>query len=155
MRRIHSTVAALFVVVVQTLIAASVVNAQTKKVACVGDSITAPPNGWCSYLGMKLGSGYMAKTFGVSGTTLLKNVGQPAFSSSDQYKPSHDFAPDIVVIMLGTNDSTARNWDAGKDHFVKDYEELIDSYTSLASKPLVILNTALPPATTTCSGFQA
>jgi MYXO-CTERM domain-containing protein len=131
--------------VVQVFIAAGVANAQNKKVACVGDSITAPTNGWCSFMGMKLGSGYTAQTFGVSGTTLLKNVGQPAFSSSNQFKPSHDFAPNIVVIMLGTNDSMSRNWSAGKDHFVKDYEELIDSYTSLASKPTVFLNT-VPPA---------
>ena len=115
------------------------------KVACVGDSITAIAPGWCDYLGMKLGAGYTAQGFGVSGTTLLKNVGQPAYSSSDQYQPSHDFAPNIVVIMLGTNDSTSFNWDAGKDHFVTDYEELIDSYTSLASKPMVFLNTP-PPA---------
>jgi hypothetical protein len=81
----------------------------------------------------------------VVGTTLLKNVGQPAYSSSNQYKPSHDFAPNIVVIMLGTNDSMPRNWDTGKSHFVADYKELIASYTSLPTKPLVILNTA-PPA---------
>ena len=107
------------------------------KVACVGDSITAPRNGWCGYLGTKLGSGYMTQTFGVSGTTLLKNVGQPAFSSSNQFKPSQDYAPNIVVIMLGTNDSMPRNWNAGKDHFVQDYEVLIDSYTALASKPMI------------------
>jgi acyl-CoA thioesterase-1 len=130
--------------VVQIFVFAGVASAQMK-VACVGDSITALPSGWCGYLGTKLGSGYTAQTFGVSGTTLLKNVGQPAYSSSNQYKPSHDFAPNIVVIMLGTNDSMPRNWSAGKDHFVKDYEELIDSYASLATKPIVILNTA-PPA---------
>ena len=132
-------------VVVQLFIAASAANAQSMKVACVGDSITAFPTGWCGHLGTKLGSGYTAQSFGVSGTTLLKNVGQPAFSSSNQYKPSHDFAPNIVVIMLGTNDSASRNWTAGKDHFVADYEELIDSYTSLATKPMVFLNTP-PPA---------
>lgn len=138
----------LIVIVVQLLvfIAAGAASAQNKKVACIGDSITAPPTGWCSYMGMELGSGYTAQTFGVSATTLLKNVGQPAYSTSNQYKPSHDFAPNIVVIMLGTNDSMPRNWNAGKDHFVADYEELIDSYTSLASKPTVFLNT-VPPAT--------
>ena len=142
--RVKFTAVVQSLLVAQISICASVANAQMK-VACVGDSITALPSGWCGYLGTKLGSGYTAQTFGVVGTTLLKNVGQPAYSSSNQYKPSHDFAPNIVVIMLGTNDSAPRNWDAGKDHFVKDYEELIDSYTSLATKPMVILNTA-PPA---------
>jgi acyl-CoA thioesterase-1 len=132
-------------VVVQVLIATSIASAQMK-VACVGDSITALPSGWCGYLGTDLGSGYTAMTFGVSGTTLLKNTGGlGSYSASSGYKPSHDFAPNIVVIMLGTNDSMPRNWDTGKSHFVADYKELIASYTSLPTKPLVILNTA-PPA---------
>jgi len=132
-------------IVVQLCLFAGVASAQMK-VACVGDSITALPSGWCGYLGTDLGSGYTAMTFGVSGTTLLKNTGGlGSYSASSGYKPSHDFAPNIVVIMLGTNDSMPRNWDAGKSHFVADYKELIASYTSLATKPLVILNTA-PPA---------
>lgn len=145
MRR--QTITAIAQLILATLVftSADIANAQTKKVACVGDSITAPATGWCRHLGTKLGSGYMTQTFGVSATTLLSDVGQPAYVTSNQYKPSQDFAPNIVVIMLGTNDSMPRNWNAGKDHFVSDYEELIDSYTSLASKPMVVLNT-VPPA---------
>jgi len=145
MRRSVSIAVAQLFAFLQVFIVVGVVNAQGMKIACVGDSITAPRNGWCSYLGMKLGSGYTAQTFGVSATTLLKDVGQPAYSTSNQFKPSQDFAPNIVVIMLGTNDSMPRNWNAGKDHFVKDYEELIDVYAGLASKPTVFLNT-VPPA---------
>jgi lysophospholipase L1-like esterase len=144
-RSVNIAVVQLFVVL-QVFVAAGVANAQTKKVACIGDSITALPSGWCGYLGTALGSGYMAQTFGVSGTTLLKGTGGlGSYSASSQYKPSHDFAPNIVVIMLGTNDSMPRNWMSGKSHFIADYEELIDSYTSLPTKPMVFLNTA-PPA---------
>jgi alpha-L-fucosidase 2 len=145
MRRQIITAIAQLILATLVFISADIANAQTKKVACVGDSITAPATGWCRHLGTKLGSGYMTQTFGVSATTLLSDVGQPAYVTSNQYKPSQDFAPNIVVIMLGTNDSMPRNWNAGKDHFVSDYEELIDSYTSLASKPMVVLNT-VPPA---------
>jgi lysophospholipase L1-like esterase len=142
-RKVTIAVVQLFVLV-QTVIAAGVASAQDMKVACVGDSITAGGS-WCAYAESSLGSGYTAESFGVSGTTLLEGVGQRSFRSSNRYEPSRDFAPNIVVIMLGTNDSMPRNWNAGKDHFVKDYEALIDSYTSLASKPTVFLSTA-PPA---------
>ena len=124
--------------VIPIFIAASVASAETK-VACVGDSITAIPS-WCADLGTKLGAAYNVGNFGVSGTNWLKNVVSPI--GVVEYTPSHDFAPNIVIIMLGTNDAIPSTW-AGKDHFVADYEELIDSYTSLASHPRVYVN--LPP----------
>jgi acyl-CoA thioesterase-1 len=108
--------------------------AQTVKVACVGDSITALPSSWCGTLSSKLGSGYMVQNFGVSGTNLAKGVSQPYWSSA-QYTPSHTFAPNIVIIMLGTNDAFTATWSGAKTHFVADYEELLGTYTSLASKP--------------------
>jgi acyl-CoA thioesterase-1 len=121
-------------IVVLISISARVADAQTVKVACVGDSITALPSSWCGDLSTKLGSGYMVQNFGVSGTNLAKGVSQPYWSSA-QYTPSHTFAPNIVIIMLGTNDAFSASWSGAKTHFLKDYEELLDTYTSLASKP--------------------
>jgi len=121
-------------VVALILVSPVVVSAQAAKVACVGDSITALPSSWCGTLSTKLGSGYMVKNFGLSGTNLAKGVSQPYWSST-QYTPSHTFAPNIVVIMLGTNDAFTRSWSSAKGHFVADYEELLDTYTSLDSKP--------------------
>src|SRR3954471_23524455 len=37
--------------------------------------------------------------------------------------------------MLGTNDAFDSSWPTAKSHFVADYKELLDTYTSLASKP--------------------
>jgi acyl-CoA thioesterase-1 len=119
--------------VVQIAIFAGVAHAATK-VACVGDSITALPSSWCGDLSTKLGSGYTVQNFGVSGTNLEKNVGQPYWTSAE-FTPSHDFAPDVVVIMLGTNDAQPAVWSAGMSHFIADYNALLDSYTSLASHP--------------------
>jgi lysophospholipase L1-like esterase len=76
----------------------------------------------------------MVQNFGVSGTNLAKGVSQPYWDSAE-YQPSHDFGPNIVIIMLGTNDAFAASWSSEEGHFVADYEELIDTYTSLASKP--------------------
>jgi MYXO-CTERM domain-containing protein len=141
MRTIKKAMVQLFVVV-QICIFAGVANAETK-VACIGDSITALPTSWCGVLSTKLGAGYNVGNFGVSGTTLLENTMQ-AYKNCAQYTPSHDFAPNIVVIMLGTNDSMPRNW-ANKADFVGDYEALIDSYTSLPSHPKAYVNFP-PPA---------
>ena len=121
-------------VFVLMLTAPGMASAQAVKVACVGDSITALPSSWCGTLTTKLGSGYTVQNFGVSGTNLAKGVSQPYWSSA-QYKPSHDFAPNIVIIMLGTNDAFTRSWSSAEGHFVADYKELLDTYTSLASKP--------------------
>ena len=117
----------------------SVARAATK-VACVGDSITQN-SGWCEALGTKLGANYTASNFGVSGTTLMK-AGDSPYWTCNQFTPSHDFAPNIVVIMLGTNDSKPQNW-SKKANFVADYEALIDSYTSLSSSPKIYA--CLPP----------
>jgi lysophospholipase L1-like esterase len=123
-----------FSVAVPIFFTAGVASAQNVKVACIGDSITALPTSWCGDLSTKLGAGYTVSNFGVSGTNLAKGVGQPYWSSV-QYTPSHTFAPDIVIIMLGTNDAFPANWSSAKSHFVADYEELLGTYTSLASKP--------------------
>ncbi|HVU51886.1 MAG TPA: GDSL-type esterase/lipase family protein, partial [Polyangia bacterium] len=119
------------------------------KVACVGDSITQN-SGWSDKLGARLGAGYTSTNYGLSGTTLLKNGDHP-YWTSQQFTDSHAANPDIVVIMLGTNDSKPFNWNAHKGEFVGDYEALIDSYAALPSHPKIYLNLC-PPAGT--NGYQ-
>jgi lysophospholipase L1-like esterase len=115
------------------------------KVAGVGDSITQLSQ-WPQKLGTLLGAGYAATNYGVSGTTLLKKGDSPYWSTT-AFTQSHADNPDIVVIMLGTNDSKPFNWNAHEAEFVGDYEALIDSYTALPSHPKVYLNLC-PPAGT-------
>jgi lysophospholipase L1-like esterase len=119
------------------------------KVACVGDSITQN-SGWSDKLGAKLGAGYTSTNYGLSGTTLLK-AGDHPYWGSQQYMDSHSANPDIVVIMLGTNDSKPFNWNTHKGEFVGDYEALIDTYAALPSHPKIYLNLC-PPAGT--NGYQ-
>lgn len=45
--------------------------------------------------------------------------------------------PDIVLLMLGTNDTKTRNWDP--DIFRRDYRKIVESYQNLPSHPRVIL----------------
>src|SRR5450432_72554 len=63
------------------------------------------------------------------------------------FTQSHSSNPDIVVIMLGTNDSKPQNWNTHKGEFVGDYEALIDSYAALPSHPKIYV-TLCPPAGT-------
>lgn len=112
------------------------------KVACVGDSITfgshvtdRDKNSYPAVLQKLLGEKYQVANFGVSGATLLKKGDKP-YWTQPEFAKSDDFAPDIVVIMLGTNDSKAKNW-AFKDDFSNDYRDLIVHYATLGSHPRV------------------
>jgi lysophospholipase L1-like esterase len=110
------------------------------KIACVGDSITEQ-SGFTEQLAAKLGGGYAVQNFGVSGTTLLKNGDMP-YWRQPAFKESTDYQPNVVVIMLGTNDTKPQNWKL-KSEFLADYEALIAHYQALASHPTVYV--ALPP----------
>ena len=103
------------------------------KVACVGDSITYGHGikGWAKNnypvkLQKILGDSYHVENFGHSGKTLSKNGDQP-YVESEQYMLSLEYCADIVVIMLGTNDSKPENWTDETD-FIEQYEEFINSY---------------------------
>lgn len=60
------------------------------------------------------------------------------------------------MIVLGTNDSRANNWDAPdrKARFLGDYGKLVDHFQALRSHPTVYVG--LPPATgpSTCCGIR-
>jgi lysophospholipase L1-like esterase len=114
------------------------------RVACVGDSITEGTGlsnpGQDSYpaqLAMMLGQDWEVQNFGKKSATLMKSGSLPYWNTSP-FIPSHDFNPDVVVIMLGTNDAKSYNW-ANNAPFVPDYTELIQSYKNLPSAPIVYI----------------
>lgn len=86
------------------------------KVACVGDSVTYghgitnwSKNNYPAQLGELLGEGYCVLNFGVSGTTVQESGDKP-YTSYDVYKDSLSFDADILVFMIGSNDSKPQNW---------------------------------------------
>jgi lysophospholipase L1-like esterase len=120
------------------------------KIAGCGDSITAQVPGWTGDLQTMLGTtNYTVQNDGVSGATLLK-AGNNPYWNTQKFTDSKNFAPDIVVIMLGTNDSKPVNWTTHKSEFEADYKALIAVYQALPSHPRVFINLC-PPAGT--NGF--
>jgi lysophospholipase L1-like esterase len=113
------------------------------RVACVGDSITAGigassrNNSYPMQLQRMLGAGYTVGNFGNSGRTLLKNGDHPYWTTKT-LPQALAFQPNIVTIMLGTNDTKPQNWKL-KDQFAADYKDLIAQFQALATKPKIFL----------------
>ena len=103
------------------------------KVACVGDSITYghgikgwAKNNYPAQLQKILGDGYHVQNFGHSGKTLQDSTDQP-YTGSKQYELSLEYDPDVLVFMLGSNDSRVERWD-GISTFMAEYSSLIATY---------------------------
>ena len=109
-----------------------VVSAENMKrpirVACVGDSITEG-SGYPFKLQTMLGSDYLVGNFGVRGSTVSQSSINP-YMNQDAFEQAKDFIPDIVVIMLGTNDANPEITQS-TDEFESDYSQLINSFQQL------------------------
>ena len=114
------------------------------RLACVGDSITEGTglsnprqDSYPAQLSIILGESWDVRNFGKKSATLMKNGSLPYWNTIP-FVPSHEFNPDVVVIMLGTNDAKPGNW-ANHSTFVSDYTALIQSYKNLPSQPIVYI----------------
>ena len=121
----------------------------TLRIACVGDSITYGTLVWkrrenCYpvQLGKLLGENFAVRNFGANGRAMQKAADLPYWRHK-YFELSSSFNPDVVLIMLGTNDSRQPNW-KGAQPYLRDYREMLAHYSSLASKPLIY---ALTPPT--------
>ena len=121
---------------------------RTVKVACVGDSITygsgSSDRNVASYparLGQYLGDSYDVRNFGLGGTTLINSTDKP-YTAQQEYSASLAFQPDIVIIMLGTNDSKPKNNGKLDTEYLDDYRKLIASYQALQSNPKIYIATS-------------
>ena len=114
------------------------------RVACVGDSITegfqlANPalESYPAQLSKLVAEGVDVKNFGIRARSVIK-AGEQSYWDSEHYKQSLIFNPEIVVIMLGSNDMRKSNFDK-RDNVIGDYTALIESYKSLSSKPIIYI----------------
>lgn len=121
-----------------------------KCVACMGNSITK--GSWLIYptrdsypavLGRMLGTTYKVNNWGVSGACVSQDA-KNVYMKSSTYTQAVASNPDIVTIMLGTDDS--RQVNQGKlVAFGYGLEKLVKSIQALPSHPKVYLIT--PPKT--------
>jgi lysophospholipase L1-like esterase len=106
------------------------------RVACVGDSITGgtyyPDDLW-----MLLGSNYTVDNFGVGGTAASLDSISP-YMHQIQFQRAKQFQPNIVIIMLGTNDANAIIT-PNNGSFVSSYVRLVEAFQELSTPPKIWL----------------
>ncbi|HET6283981.1 MAG TPA: GDSL-type esterase/lipase family protein [Polyangia bacterium] len=145
-----SSIRLLLIVAVAVIGSTRAAHAQIK-VACVGDSITVGTgstagNDYPSVLGRLLGSAWQVRNFGNGGKTMMKMPADPPADSywlQPTFPASKAYAPAVVVIMLGTNDSKTVNWRGGSNQYDADYRAMVGEYQALPSMPKVFV--VLPP----------
>lgn len=110
------------------------------RVACIGNSITHGSgidmqelNGYPAQLQCLLGSGYYVKNYGVGARTMLNNGDYP-YMKEMAWRDAQAFRPDIVIIKLGTNDSKDYNWNAHKQEYEGDMQQMIDALRPMVPK---------------------
>jgi len=111
------------------------------RVACVGNSVTygygienRENNSYPAQLQELLGDKYEVRNFGFSGATMLKKGHKP-YWETQLFHEAVNFAPHVVIIHLGLNDTDPRNWPNYKDEFIPDYEAMIDLFSNLNAQP--------------------
>ncbi|MCI8361064.1 MAG: hypothetical protein HFE86_06990 [Clostridiales bacterium] len=116
------------------------------KVACIGDSITegdvgggvVPAAAYPSQLQELLGDRYEVRNFGKCGICVSKNANY-SYWGLGELTTSQAYQPDIVIIMLGTNDAWSGNWSNVQNNFESDYLEFVNIYKNLDSQPRIYL----------------
>lgn len=119
----------------------STLYAEPIKVACVGDSITegSGTSGQTYPLQLQalLGEKWKVSNFGLSARTLMSSGDFP-YQKETIYQRALASKPDVVIIMLGTNDTKPHNW-AHKKDFLTDYKTLVKSFQDQQPKPKIHL----------------
>ena len=127
------------------------------RVACIGDSITygvnlPPDQTYPADLQKMLGPKAEVKTFAFPGLSLLalptgNPPYHPAYTGTTYYQAALRFNPNVVIIMLGTNDGSftfgpGQSWpEVYGQRFTQQYKALIQSFRQLPAHPQVFIAT--------------
>lgn len=120
------------------------------KVACIGDSITEGTcidwqcdNSYPAQLDSLLGDGYSVMNFGRAATTMMKDGDFPYWSAKE-LRNALNYRADIAVIMHGTNDEKAFQWNP--DKYAASYQAMIDTLLAVNPATRIILCLPIPVA---------
>lgn len=126
------------------------------RVSCIGDSITqgaCGSEGYPAKLQRILGEKYLVGNYGNSGKTMLshglcEDGTSCAYFDTATWPSVLGSEPDIVTIMMGTNDAKSFNWfgvqDNRPDSYVLDYLTMIKALAALPSRPVIFAMTTVP-----------
>lgn len=121
---------------------------RTYKFACLGDSITygaaldnPAEESYPAVLQRILGDAFEVRNFGVNGATASEQVPDRAYASKESFAQAKEFAPDIVTVMLGTNDAWPKFWD--DRNYCLGLKHIIDGMKALPSHPRIIIVTPI------------
>ncbi|MCR4567406.1 MAG: hypothetical protein K5769_05115 [Pseudobutyrivibrio sp.] len=114
------------------------------RITCVGDSITygsgvlrsREADSYPSQLQRKVGTSYLVSNFGLRNATASQQ-GDTPYIGSNEYVNSLKSNPDVVILMLGTNDSKVSNWNPNE--YRAGLRKLVKAYQDLASKPKIYI----------------
>jgi acyl-CoA thioesterase I len=111
------------------------------RVACVGDSLTQSTEYPYDLWNLLGNQSYSLRNFGAGSTTVSLQSETP-YMNTTVFRDALNFQPNIVIIMLGTNDAqpSLHQFNAS---FVGDYMKLVMAFQGLSSKPEVWV--VLPP----------
>ena len=130
------------------------------RVACVGDSITygdklgkrRATKSYPAQLQVLLGEGYQVENYGVGGMIMRektkKDRKQNSYWNAKKIPLIKEFRPNIIIIMLGTNDAAQAPHDKywhSREAFVKSYLKMVKLFQSFSSSPRVFICYPPPP----------
>lgn len=116
-------------------------SSEVIRVACVGDSLTQSTEYPFDLWNLLGNESYALRNFGAGATTVTLSSETP-YMNTTAFQDALEFQPNIVVIMLGTNDAQP-NLERYNATFVADYVKLVAAFQALASKPKIWA--VLPP----------
>jgi lysophospholipase L1-like esterase len=117
------------------------------KIACLGDSITyghgvaqtRTRDAWPFVLQSLLGEGFEVRNFGINGATALEDT-PDSYRGSGFLAKALEYKADTYILMLGSNDTKARYWNA--EAFRRDLRGIARDILGTGPEKLFLM---LPP----------